>query len=139
MSCSAASTATPPAITRRLSSRSGWDRRLRATPGHIGAIAVSSSASSVCAETAEVQCADLTLPSWDVQQVGCYLRYTVVTSTESRRQPLPSRPGEFHPEPLSGRVEDWRAGLGRSLYSLFLALSFASVTLSRPCHVSSPR
>src|SRR5258707_1268200 len=37
-----------------------------------------------------------------------------------------------------GRVEDWRAGLGRSLYSLFLALSFASVTLSRPCHVSSP-
>src|SRR5258706_15689439 len=38
-----------------------------------------------------------------------------------------------------GRVEDWRAGLGRSLYSLFLALSFASVTLSRPCHVSSPR
>jgi hypothetical protein len=25
------------------------------------------------------------------------------------------------------------------LYSLFLALSFASVTLSRPCHVSSPR
>src|SRR6266446_121447 len=38
-----------------------------------------------------------------------------------------------------GRVEDWRAGLGRSLYSLFLALSFASVTLSRPCQVSSPR
>src|SRR6267143_217092 len=52
---------------------------------------------------------------------------------------MPSRPGEFHPEPLTGRVEDWRAGLGRSLYSLFLALSFASVTLSRPCHVSSPR
>src|SRR5258708_17486220 len=26
---------------------------------------------------------------------------------------LPSRPGEFHPEPLTGRVEDWRAGLGR--------------------------
>src|SRR5712692_1588056 len=57
----------------------------------------------------------------------------------SARQSLPSRPGEFHPEPLTGRVEDWRAGLGRSLYSLFLALSFASVTLSRPCHVSSPR
>jgi hypothetical protein len=55
------------------------------------------------------------------------------------RQSRPSRPGEFHPEPLTGRVEDWRAGLGRSLYSLFLALSFASVTLSRPCHVSSPR
>ena len=52
---------------------------------------------------------------------------------------MPSRPREFHPEPLTGRVEDWRAGLGRSLYSLFLALSFASVTLSRPCHVSSPR
>ena len=52
---------------------------------------------------------------------------------------VPSRPGEFHPEPLTGRVEDWCAGLGRSLYSLFLALSFASVTLSRPCHVSSPR
>ena len=26
---------------------------------------------------------------------------------------LPSRPGEFHPEPLTGRVGDWRAGLGR--------------------------
>src|SRR5216683_4318085 len=25
---------------------------------------------------------------------------------------LPSRPGEFHPEPLTGRVEDWSAGLG---------------------------
>src|SRR5467141_4931217 len=44
---------------------------------------------------------------------------------------MPSRPGEIHPESLTGRVEDWRAG--------FLALSFASVTLSRPCHVSSPR
>src|SRR5215467_3404984 len=52
---------------------------------------------------------------------------------------MPSRPREFHPEPLTGRVEDWRAGLGRSLFSPFLALSFASVTLSRPCHVSSPR
>jgi hypothetical protein len=50
-----------------------------------------------------------------------------------------SSPEDFHPRPLSGRVEDWRAGLGRSLCSLFLALSFASVTLSRPCHVSSPR
>jgi hypothetical protein len=40
--------------------------------------------------------------------------------------------------PLIGRVEDWRVGLGRSLFSPFLALSFASVTLSRPCHVSSP-
>jgi hypothetical protein len=39
---------------------------------------------------------------------------------------------------LDSRVEDWRAGLGRCLYSPFLALSFASVTLSRPCHVSSP-
>jgi hypothetical protein len=26
---------------------------------------------------------------------------------------VPSRPGEFHPEPLTGRVEDWRACLGR--------------------------
>src|SRR5258706_16014173 len=60
-------------------------------------------------------------------------------STRWIRQNLPSRPRESHPEPLTGRVEDWRAGLGRSLYSLFLALSFASVTLSRPCHVSSPR
>ena len=44
---------------------------------------------------------------------------------------MPSRPGEFHPEPLTGRVEDWRAGLGRSLCSL----------LSRPfvceCHTIS--
>src|SRR5262244_2353700 len=30
---------------------------------------------------------------------------------------MPSRPGEFHPEPLTGRVGDWRAGLGRSLCS----------------------
>jgi len=28
-------------------------------------------------------------------------------------------PGNFTPKPLTGRVEDWRAGLGRSLYSLF--------------------
>jgi hypothetical protein len=34
-----------------------------------------------------------------------------------------SRPGEFHPRPLSGRVEDWRAGLGRSSCSP-LARSF---------------
>src|SRR5271156_1691661 len=26
---------------------------------------------------------------------------------------VPSRPGEFHPESLTGRVEDWRACLGR--------------------------
>jgi hypothetical protein len=39
--------------------------------------------------------------------------------------------GEFYPEPLTGRVKDWRTGLGRSLYSLFLALSFASVTRGR--------
>jgi hypothetical protein len=50
----------------------------------------------------------------------------------------PSRPGEFHPEPLTGRVEAWRAGLGRSLFSLFLALSFASVTLSRPATFPVP-
>src|ERR1700687_2469828 len=41
---------------------------------------------------------------------------------------LPSRPGEFHPEPLTGRVEDWRAGLGRSLYSLL------SRPFVRECH-----
>ena len=38
-----------------------------------------------------------------------------VLPTWSSGPPLPSRPGEFHPEPLTGRVEDWRAGLGRSL------------------------
>jgi hypothetical protein len=43
----------------------------------------------------------------------------------------PSRPGEFHPEPLTGRVGDWRAGLGRSLCSL-LARSFV-----RECHTIS--
>ncbi len=32
----------------------------------------------------------------------------------SRRR-TPSRPGEFHPEPLTGRVGDWRAGRGRSI------------------------
>src|SRR6266436_2817576 len=37
-----------------------------------------------------------------------------VNATKTTR--LLSRPGEFHPEPLTGRVEDWRAGLGRSLY-----------------------
>jgi hypothetical protein len=31
---------------------------------------------------------------------------------------LPSRPREFHPEPLTGRVEDWRACLGRCLCCL---------------------
>jgi hypothetical protein len=39
------------------------------------------------------------------------------------KPPVPSRPGELHPEPLTGRVEDWRAGLGRRF---------------RPRHVSSP-
>src|SRR3974377_1337779 len=34
---------------------------------------------------------------------------------------LPSRPGGFRPEPLTGRVEEWRAGVGRSLVSLFFA------------------
>jgi hypothetical protein len=44
---------------------------------------------------------------------------------------LLSRPREFRPEPLTGRVEAWRAGVGRSLCSL----------LSRPfvceCHTIS--
>jgi hypothetical protein len=43
----------------------------------------------------------------------------------------------FH-TPLIGRVEDWRAGLGRSCFPCWLALSSASVPVSRPCHVSSP-
>jgi hypothetical protein len=30
---------------------------------------------------------------------------------------LPSRPGELHPESLTGRVGDWRAGLSRCLCS----------------------
>ena len=38
-----------------------------------------------------------------------------------------------------GRVGDWRAGVGRGLDSLLLALSVASVPAFRPCHVSSPR
>src|SRR5215468_10123118 len=44
---------------------------------------------------------------------------------------LPSRPGEFHPEPLTGRVGDWRAGLGRSLCSP-LTRSFVC-----ECHIIS--
>ena len=40
-------------------------------------------------------------------------------------------PKEFHPRPLSGRVGDWRAGLGRSLCSL-LARSFVC-----ECHTIS--
>src|SRR4029077_5500701 len=52
---------------------------------------------------------------------------------------LSSGPKDLHLRALPGRVEDWRAGLGRRLFSPFLALSFASVTLFRPCHVSSPR
>src|SRR6266478_4385947 len=81
MSCSAASTATPPAITRRLSSRSGWD----------------------------------------VQQVGCYLRYTVVTSTESRRQPLTQIGSHSRDErPLSRRntYTTGRIGSGRPYFPL---------------------
>ena len=43
----------------------------------------------------------------------------------------PSRPREFHPEPLTGRVGDWRAGLGRSLCSP-LTRSFVC-----ECHIIS--
>jgi putative transposase len=39
----------------------------------------------------------------------------------------------------TGWVEDWRAGVGRGLDSLLLALSVASVPAFRPCLVSSPR
>jgi hypothetical protein len=51
----------------------------------------------------------------------------------------PSRPVELHHQPLTGRVENWRAGLGRCLCSQFLALSYASATISLPCHVSNSR
>ena len=54
-------------------------------------------------------------------------------------QALTSRPEEFHLRALPGRVEDWRAGLGRCSCCLLSRLSSASVTASRPCHVSSPR
>ncbi len=43
----------------------------------------------------------------------------------------PSRPGEFHPRPLTGRVGDWRAGFGRISFSP-LARSFV-----RECRIIS--
>lgn len=46
---------------------------------------------------------------------------------------------ESHLRALTGRVENWRAGLGRCLCSLFLALSYARATISQPCHVSNSR
>src|SRR6516164_3025776 len=42
------------------------------------------------------------------------IRYPDTFVTKIRE---PSRPGELHPESLTGRVGDWRAGLGRSLCS----------------------
>jgi hypothetical protein len=57
----------------------------------------------------------------------------------SLRVVRPSRPEELHLQPLTGRVENWRAGLGRCLCSQFLALSYASATISLPCHVSNSR
>src|SRR5262245_36303572 len=56
------------------------------------------------------------------------------------RSLMPSRPGGFHPEPLTGRVEDWRAGLGRSLCSL-LPRPFGCEVSQHLDHayVSSPR
>src|SRR5262245_65743225 len=53
---------------------------------------------------------------------------------------LPSRPGEFHPESLTGRVGDWRAGLGRSLCSLLPRPFGCEVSQHLDqSHVSSPR
>ncbi len=44
------------------------------------------------------------------------IQWTADGLRRSFRPGRPSRPREFHPEPLTGRVEDWRAGLGRSLF-----------------------
>jgi hypothetical protein len=53
---------------------------------------------------------------------------------------LPSRPEDSHLEPLSGRVGDWRAGLGRCLYSLLPRPFGCEVSQHLDhTHVSSPR
>ena len=70
-----------------------------------------------------------------------------VTSPHRLIANRPSRPDRMglspirSPTPFQGvrRVEKWRGGLGGSLYSLLLALSFASVTISPPCSVSTSR
>jgi hypothetical protein len=41
----------------------------------------------------------------------------ILFSPHQARREEESRPEEFHPRPLAGRVGDWRAGLGRSLCS----------------------
>jgi hypothetical protein len=46
-----------------------------------------------------------------------------IIAHSARTLSMPSRPGDFHPEPLTGRVGDWRAGLGRCSCSL-LSRSF---------------
>src|SRR5262245_49218255 len=61
-------------------------------------------------------------------------------SSHRHSLPPPSRPREFHPEPLTGRVGDWRAGLGRSLYSLLPRPFGCEVSQHLDhAHVSSPR
>jgi hypothetical protein len=52
---------------------------------------------------------------------------------------MASRPEELPLRPLTGRVEHWRVDLGRYYDHCYLALSSASVSISRPCHVSSTR
>ncbi|WP_456779909.1 helix-turn-helix domain-containing protein [Bradyrhizobium sp. USDA 3315] len=54
---------------------------------------------------------------------------------------LPLEPFPWHRDTGShGRVGDWRARFrSKFVFSCCLALSSASVTASRPCHVSSPR
>jgi hypothetical protein len=55
------------------------------------------------------------------------------------RPPIPLELRRLIARMAIGRVGDWRAGLGRGLDSLLLALSVASVPAFRPCLVSSPR
>jgi hypothetical protein len=52
-----------------------------------------------------------------LSRISCRRMSGAASSRPSRPRELPSRSGESHPGPLTGRVGDWRAGLGRSLCS----------------------
>jgi hypothetical protein len=48
-----------------------------------------------------------------------YRHWLAPSASDSRESGfvlVPSRPGEFHPEPLTGRVEDWRAGRQKEVF-----------------------
>src|SRR5947209_13392449 len=48
-----------------------------------------------------------------------------------------SRPREFHPQPLAGRVEDWRADLGSGGCSSVVALAGPAPIVTSPAPATS--